>query len=248
MNSIKARLERVLDWLGRAAPDVVCLQEIKVVTGSFPHEELAAAGYQSVAWGQKTYNGVAILSRTPIDDVSRGFTGEGEEDEARLIAGTINGVRIISAYMPNGGGGEERFAYKLEWMAQLLRHLRDHESPDRPLALCGDYNIAPHDDDVASLELFGDTPHVHPKTRQALAELEQWGLKDVFRPFHPEGRVFSWWDYRMLGFPKNRGMRIDHVFATESLAAKCSGAHVERDERKGKLPSDHAPVVATFDI
>lgn len=248
MNSIKARLDRVLDWLGRASPDVLCLQEIKVVTGDFPHEEFAAAGYESVAWGQKTYNGVAILSRTPIEHVSRGFTGTGEEDEARLIAATVIGVRIVSAYMPNGGGGEERFAHKLAWMARLHKYLREEESPDKPLALCGDFNIAPNDDDVASLELFGNTPHVHPEARAALAAFEQWGLTDVVRPFHPEGKVFSWWDYRMLGFPKNRGMRIDHIFATKPLAKRCTGAHIERNERKGKLPSDHAPVVAQFDV
>ncbi len=247
VNSIKVRLERLLDWLDRTSPDVVCLQEIKTITSGFPQEELAAAGYESVAWGQKTYNGVALLSRTPMSDVLRGFTGKGEEDQARLISARINGVRVISAYMPNGAGEPDRFAYKLEWMAMLLRHLREHASPDEPVALCGDYNIAPFDDDVCSLEMFGDTPHVQPETRAALAEFQQWGLSDVFRPHHPEGKVFSWWDYRMLGFPKNHGMRIDHIYATQSLASMCTEAHVDRNERKGTKPSDHAPVVAAFD-
>ncbi len=248
VNSIRARLARLLDWLGRAAPDVVCLQELKVPDDDFPVAELREAGYQAVFHGQRTYNGVAILSRTESEDVTRGFDGVGDEEQARLISARVSGIRIISAYFPNGQTvGSDKWAYKLAWMARLKDHLAAHYSPTEPLALLGDFNVAPEDRDVARPDEWRESVLCHQEARAGLRAIADWGLIDSMR-LHEEGPgPWSWWDYRMLAFPKGNGLRIDHVYVTRPVADRCTKAWVERNERKGKLPSDHAPVMVELD-
>jgi exodeoxyribonuclease-3 len=247
VNSIKARRERLLAFLQRHAPDVVCLQELKVETEAFPMEEVNALGYQAVVHGQRSYNGVAILAKTELEAPTIGL-GDGGEDAARFLTAVVSGIRVMSVYVPNGGStASEKWQYKLEWLTRLLRYLEQHHTPSEPLVLCGDLNIAPDDSDVARPDEWRSTVLCAPEVRAAFRRLVAWGFTDVFRKHHPEGGVYSWWDYRMLGFPKGNGLRIDHILATASVAARTSDARIDREERKGKLPSDHAPVLATFD-
>ena len=245
VNSVRARLPRVIDWLQRNAPDVICLQETKVEDSAFPHEEFRALGYQTTIFGQRTYNGVAILSHAPLTDVVMGL---GDDDlEARYIVGRVNGIRVASVYVPNGKAvGTDKFAYKLDWLARWRRWLQSHANVDEPLALCGDYNIAPDDRDVHDPEAWKDQVLCHPDERAALTLIKEWGVQDVFRRHHSEAGIYSWWDYRQLGFPKNRGLRIDYLLCTAALADRCVSVRVDREARKGKEPSDHAPVIAEF--
>jgi len=247
VNSIRAREERLLKWLATQQPDVVCLQELKVVEEAFPFEALRKAGYHAAVYGQKTYNGVAILARTEPTDVERGFGNGVDDPQARLIAATVNGVRIVSAYVPNGAEvGSDKYAYKLEWLQRLKTHLKDRDRLSVPLALCGDFNIAPEPRDVADPELWEGTVLFNPEMREQFRGLLELGLVDTFRRHHAEGGFYSWWDYRQLGFQRNDGLRIDHILAARSLADRCTEALIDREERKGAKPSDHAPVVAVF--
>jgi exodeoxyribonuclease-3 len=247
VNSVRARIERVLAWLSTHKPDIVCLQELKCEEQLLPTLELHALGYHGVYHCQKTYNGVAILSRAPISDVTLGLDDGEDDPQTRLIAGTIDGVRVISAYFPNGDTvGSDKFLYKLKWMARLRAYLDKRHSADEALVLCGDFNVAPEARDVHDPLAWERTVLFHPDARQALERVRGFGFTDVFRQHHTDGGAYSWWDYRMLGFPKNRGLRIDHIFATESMAARSNGSWIDREERKGKQPSDHAPVLATF--
>lgn len=249
VNSIRARLDRVVDWLASHRPDVVCLQEIKVTTDRFPTDALAEAGYHAAVHGQPTYHGVAILSREPAEDVERGLCDGVDDGQARLIGARIGGVRILSAYVPNGGEvGSEKFAYKLAWLDRLRAHLERDASPEEPLLLCGDLNVAPEDRDVANPEAWSDTVLCHPSARKALRQVVEWGLVDAFRLHHEEGGLYSWWDYRQLAFPRNDGLRIDHILATAPLGQRCTTASIDRDARKGKQPSDHVPVIAEFAV
>jgi exodeoxyribonuclease-3 len=246
VNSVRARLERLLAWLEKEAPDVLCLQELKVTGDDFPADAIRTAGYRSAVFGQKTYNGVAILSRTEPQEIERGMGGA-DDPQARLIAATVNGIRVISAYFPNGQAvGTEKYDYKLAWMGRLRTYLETRLSPVEPVVLCGDFNVARDDADVARPETWAGSVLCHDAAREALERIRTWGFVDVFRRHHPDGGVYSWWDYRMLAFPKNNGLRIDHVFATEGLAERSTAAAVDREERKGKKPSDHAPVIAVF--
>ena len=248
VNSIRARLDRLLAWLGRENPDVVCLQELKVTDDQFPRVELEAAGWHAAIHGQKTYNGVAILAKSMPQDVKIGMADDVQDDEARLIAATVNGVRVISAYVPNGKFvGSNTWPYKQEWLRRLRGYLERSGDKNQPLVLCGDFNIAPEDRDVARPEEWRGSVLFHEEMSSLLAELIGWGLVDTIRLHHHENGPYTWWDYRMLGFPKGNGLRIDHILATAPLAAKCREAYVCRDERKGKQPSDHAPVVAVFE-
>jgi exodeoxyribonuclease III len=246
VNSVRSREERLLRWLDKTRPDVLCLQELKTVDASFPRESIEAAGYRVVVFGQKTYNGVAILSRVEPTDVQRGM---GDVDpEARLLAAEISGIRIINAYFPNGQAvGSEKWAYKLDWMRRLAKHLDRHYRPSDPVILCGDFNVVRDDLDAARPDDWAGTVLCHPDAREGLEAIRQWGFTDVFREHHPAGGVYSWWDYRMLAFPKNNGLRLDHIFATAPMAWRCRSAEIDRDERKGAKPSDHAPVVAVFE-
>lgn len=247
VNSIRKRMGRVLAWLDEHAPDVLCLQETKVEDEAFPREELAGRGYEIAIYGQKSYNGVAILSRQPIADVACGLGVHAEDGEARLIAGTTAGVRVISAYFPNGREvGSVHYERKLAWMAALREAVARAHTPQDSILLCGDFNVAPEDIDVHDPVAWAGKNLCSEPERAALRDLAAWGFSDLFRCLQKDGGFYSWWDYRMLGFPKNRGLRIDHIFATEPLRERCESVVIDREARKGKLPSDHAPVIATF--
>jgi exodeoxyribonuclease III len=247
VNSVRSRLDRLVAFLARHEPDIVCLQELKGLEEVFPFEPIQAAGYHSTVFGQKTYNGVAILSRDEPTDVIKGF---GDPDEpARLIAATINGVRVVNVYVPNGQTIEsDQWPVKLAWLARLRAWLDETADPSQRLVLCGDFNIARDDADLANPDNWADSVLCHADVRAAFTGLCDWPMVDVFRKHHPAGGVFSWWDYRRMGFIKNDGIRLDHILATTTLADACSDAFVDRDERKGEKPSDHAPVIAAFDL
>ncbi len=251
VNSIRTRLERAEAWLRAHEPDVLCLQEIKVVDEDFPRGVFEDLGYHVETWGQKTYNGVAILSRSPIEDVHRGLPHDGDDAQARLIAGTVDGVRIICVYVPNGKNVTSwHFAYKLDWLARLEELLTTACDKDQPLILLGDFNIAPDDRDVYDPDAWAGRVHFHPVEHAALARLTGWGLHDVFRKHHEQAGAYSWWDYRGGAFPRDRGLRIDLVLATRAMLERSKGCEIDREERKEakgqSKPSDHAPVVATF--
>ena len=254
VNSVRTRLRRVCAFLERHRPDALCLQELKVTDADFPFDEIRAAGYEAVVHGQKTYNGVGLLARVMPTDVVRGF-GDGEDDpQARFIGATIGDVRVYSVYVPNGQEvGSAAFHYKLRWLARLRAYLAKHHRPDEAIAIGGDYNIAPDDRDVYDPAGWKDSTLCHPEERAALRTLCDFGLVDTLRQQHPEGvGPFTWWDYRMLAFPKNMGLRIDHVLASAPLAARCTEAVVDRNERKSNRAdkedkaSDHAPVLIRF--
>ncbi len=261
VNSVKARLPRLLEWLAETEPDIVCLQETKVAAALFPAAEVEELGYEVAAHGDGRWNGVALLSRVGLEDVSLGFPGEpsypGESaepaliddpglrrPEARAIGATCGGIRVWSLYVPNGRTPDSpHYAYKLDWLAALRTALAaelDHE-PD--LVACGDFNVAPTDDDVWDPAVFIGSTHVTPAERRALAELRALGLRDVVPTPMKGPHPFTYWDYRAGMFAKNNGMRIDLVYATGSVAGRVRAAYVDREARKGKGPSDHAPIV-----
>jgi len=244
VNSVKARSERLMRWLDKHKPDVLCLQELKAEDAGFPLAEVQAAGYSAVLLGQRTYNGVAILSRSPTANVRAGLDDGVEDPQARFLSAEVEGLTFLSCYVPNGSEPtSDKFAYKLRWLERLLSYLERHHEKRERLVLCGDLNIAPNDSDVARPEEWKDTVLCHPQVREAFERLIAHGLVDSFRALRPEPGLYSWWDYRMLGFPKGNGLRIDHVLVTPDLLPRCKQAFIDRDERKGKLPSDHAPVV-----
>jgi exodeoxyribonuclease-3 len=247
VNSIRARMERLCAWLAAQAPDVLCLQETKVEDNVFPALELESLGYHAAAYGQKTYNGVAVLARQPFDDIVRGF-GDGIEDaQARFLVVRVGKLRVGSLYVPNGQAvGTDKFRYKLAWLERWRAWLATHADVSQPLVFCGDINVAPEDRDVHDPEAWRDQVMCHPDERAALAEVRRWGLVDVFRQLNPDASQYTWWDYRQLSFPKNRGLRIDHILCTQGMAAGCRSVVIDRDARKGQAPSDHAPVVAEF--
>jgi exodeoxyribonuclease-3 len=246
VNSMKVRLAHVIEWLHNHDPDVLVLQEIKQLTENFPAEALDEAGYRSIANGQKTYNGVAVVSKTsPADPVTDlpGF----DDPQRRVLATTIDGLRVVNLYVPNGSEvGSEKYAYKLEWLAALHDWLSDELQRHENLVVLGDFNIAPADADVYDPEKWGDAILCSPAEREALGKLVDLGLTDVFREFdQPEG-TFSWWDYRAAGFRRNAGLRIDLILASKAMAGRCTAAYVDKEPRAWERPSDHAPVVAEF--
>lgn len=247
VNSIRARRERLLRWLAAHGPDVLCLQELKAADEDFPFEDVRQAGYYAAVHGQRTYNGVAILSRKEAACVDRGLGDAADDPQARLISARIEDLRVLSAYVPNGGEvGSDKWAYKLDWMQRFRAYLDARCDPSQPLVVCGDFNVAPEPRDVSEPAVWEGTVLFHPEARTALEEVRRWGLVDAFRLHHPEAGQYSWWDYRRLAFPKNKGLRIDLILASEPLARLCTGASIDRQERKGKQPSDHAPVIAEF--
>ncbi len=247
VNSIRARQARVLAWLAAAQPDALCMQETKVVDKDFPVEEFRALGYHVALLGQRTYNGVAIAAREEPADVVCGLSDGVDDPQARLIAATVAGVRVISAYCPNGQSvGSEKFAYKLQWFERLRRYLDLRCNAATPLALCGDFNVAPEPIDVHDPAAWEGQTLFTLDERAAWRRVCEFGLVDVYRKKHPEPGRYSWWDYRQLAFPFNKGLRIDHVLASAPLAERCTAAEIDREARKGKEPSDHAPVVAQF--
>jgi exodeoxyribonuclease-3 len=248
VNSLKRRQDRVEEWLGYADADVVCLQETKVSDENFPQLAFGALGYDAVHHGPGQWNGVAILSRVGITDVTTGFDGaelvDPYEGDARLLAATCGGVRVVTVYVPNGREvGSDFYARKLEWLGCLRSWLDATASPDDPLAVLGDFNVAPEDRDLWSPAAFEGDTHVTEPERAAVAALEEWGLVDAFRQVYPQDRLFTYWDYRRGDFHEHRGMRIDLVLVSKPLAGRVQWALVDRNARKGKLPSDHAPVV-----
>jgi exodeoxyribonuclease-3 len=247
VNSVRARLVRLLAWLQKVQPDIVCLQELKAREDVFPFEAIREAGYHAAVYGQKTFNGVSILSRTEPQNIVRGMDDGVVDPQARFLAAQIGEIQVLSAYVPNGQVvGSEPYAYKLDWLRRLRSFLGRHFTHETPLVLCGDFNVARDERDVADPAAWAETVLYHPTSRAALEELLAWGLVDVHRQQHPEGNLFSWWDYQALAFPRNQGLRLDYIFATAPLALRCTSAEIDRQERKGQKPSDHAPVVAEF--
>lgn len=247
VNSLNVRLPHVLEWLSANAPDVLVLQEIKQVTDAFPVEELSDAGYRSIASGQKTYNGVAVISREQPGDPVTDFPGF-EDPQRRILAVTVDDVRIVNLYVPNGQAvGSEKYAYKLGWLDALRKFIEGEIERHDKLVILGDFNIAPADEDVYDPEKWGDAILCSPAERAALQALLSLGLTDVFRQFeHPE-KSFSWWDYRAAGFRRNAGLRIDLILSSDSMTRVCTASYVDKEPRRWERPSDHAPVVAEFD-
>jgi len=248
VNSIKVRLGQVLDWLGTEKPHVLALQETKSPDENFPVEELEAAGYHAAFSGQKTYNGVATLSRTPGEQVVTDLPGL-DDPQRRLLASSIDGVRVLNVYVPNGQEvGSDKYAYKLDWLRKLRDYVTAQLSSHPRLVVLGDFNIAPEDRDVHDPEAWRGKVLCSDAERAALGELLAVGLHDVFRGFDQEERLFSWWDYRMMAFRRNHGLRIDLILASQGLAEACTACHIDKAPRKLERPSDHTPVVAEFDL
>ena len=248
VNSIRSRVERVAAWTERERPDVLCFQEIKTTDDGFPFGVFAGLGYEAEVFGQKTYNGVAILSRLPMTKAVRNLPDDEPEAPRRLIAATIGKVRIVNVYVPNGQSPEsEKFVYKMDWLARLRAFLDETAKPGGSLVLLGDFNVAPEERDVRYPDLWRGHIHFHPREHEALARITSWGLHDLLRKHHEEGGLYSWWDYRQLAFQKNNGLRIDLVLGTKRMLNRCTGVVIHRDERKGESPSDHVPVVAEFE-
>jgi exodeoxyribonuclease-3 len=244
VNSLSARMPRLLDWLRDHQPDVIALQETKLDDARFPAMEIVAAGYHATFSGQRTYNGVAILSREPARDVAPDMP-EFPDDHKRVLAATIGEVRLICFYVPNGQAvTSEKYQYKLRWLAAATSYLRHQLSHHPRLAVVGDFNIAPEDRDVYAPDLWREQVLCTTAERAAFRDWLSLGLKDAFRLFDQPEKTFSWWDYRMLAFPKNNGLRIDHILLSPALAARCTACSIDRQARKGERPSDHAPVMA----
>jgi len=247
VNSLKVRLPHVLDWLAATQADVLCLQETKMEDRVFPFAELEAAGYHAAHNGQKTYNGVAILARGKLEDVRCDIPAFADEQK-RVIAATVNGVRIVCAYMPNGQAvASDKYAYKLRWLAALADSLRDELQRWPQLVLLGDYNIAPEDRDVHDPAAWKDQILCSEPERAAFQRLLDLGLADAFRLFEQPEKSYSWWDYRQMGFRLNRGLRIDHILLSKPLAAACRACVIDKAPRKLERPSDHAPVIVTLE-
>ncbi len=244
VNSVRARLQRVVAFLTKARPDVVCLQETKVVDADFPAGAFQELGWHAAYHGQKTYNGVAILSREPPQDVERGMDDKEVDHEARFLAATVGGVRVVSLYVPNGQAvGSEKFAWKLRWLERLRAWLDRRHRPGDALALGGDFNIAPEDRDVWDPEKWRGQVLFSDEEKAALSRVRDFGLVDALRLRNQEPGLFTWWDYRMGAFHRGWGLRIDHFLVSNPVAARVSSAFVDRDERKGSEPSDHAPLI-----
>ncbi len=246
INSLRKRQDRLFAWLEAKKPDIVCLQETKCPDEQFPVLALQAAGYHSVYHGEKSYNGVAILSKNESRDVRPSLCDEVVDPQARVIAVTIDTVRVFSVYAPNGQAvGSPAYDYKLKWYARLRDCLLKEKCAQ--LIVCGDFNVAPEDVDVHDPDLWRGAIMCSDGERTAFRQLCDGSFRDTLRLHHKEGGLFSWWDYRMLSFPKNRGLRIDAILASEALAKRCTTAGIDREMRKGKEPSDHAPVWAEFE-
>ena len=246
INSLRKRQDRLSAWLETTKPDVVCLQETKCADDQFPVLALQAAGYHSAYHGEKSYNGVAILSKSKPREVRASLCDEIADPQARVIAATIDDVRVFSIYAPNGQAiGSPAYDYKLNWYARLRDCVSKEKTTDRIVS--GDFNVAPDDVDVHDPDLWRGAIMCSAGERRAFRQLCDAGLSDTLRLHHQEGGLFTWWDYRMLSFPKNRGRRIDAILASDALAKKCAAAGIDREMRKWKEPSDHAPVWAEFE-
>lgn len=249
VNSVTARLPVVKQWLESARPDVLCLQELKCVDEKFPAAEFKELGYDAAVFGQKTYNGVAILSRSGCSDVERGFNDDGEGAHARLLAATVGGVRVVNVYVPNGQFvGSDKYRFKLEWLARLRRFFDEQYGRGEPVLLCGDFNVAPEERDVHDPAEWEGHVLFSKRERAALEKVREWGFVDAFRLHTKEGGHYSWWDYRQNSFRRNAGLRIDHIWVSEPLAELCRESWIDKEPRAWERPSDHTPVVASFDL
>jgi len=248
VNSLKVRLPQVLDWLGKHRPDALCLQELKLDDASFPKAEIQAAGYSAAFSGQKTYNGVAILSREPAANIACGIAGF-DDAQRRVISADVNGARVVCAYVPNGQSVDsDKYQYKLDWLAAFSTWLARELAAHPRLAVLGDYNIAPEDRDVHDPKAWEGQVLVSPRERDAFRRLIGLGFRDSFRLFEQPENSFTWWDYRMNGFKRNLGLRIDHILLSPGLAANCAGCSIDLEPRRHERPSDHAPVVAEIEV
>jgi exodeoxyribonuclease-3 len=246
VNSLRVRLPQVIGWLSQSPVDVLAMQETKLVDTDFPRQELEDAGFKVHFSGQKTYNGVALLSRWPLEDIVCDIP-EFDDPPRRVLAATTNGVRVINLYVPNGQSvGSEKYEYKLRWLAALAKWLAAELTRHERLVVLGDFNIAPEDRDVHDPAVWAGNIHVSESERAALKVLLDAGLIDVFRQFEQPPKTFSWWDYRMFAFRRNHGLRIDLILASAAFAKVCTECRVDREPRKAERPSDHAPVVANF--
>ena len=246
VNSLKVRLAQLLDWLALEQPDAICLQEIKLEDEKFPRAEIEAAGYHAVFAGQKTYNGVAILARETPQAVEYGIAGF-DDPQKRVISATVGGVRLVSAYVPNGQSlDSDKYRYKLDWLKTFAAWLKGELARYPQIAVLGDFNIAPEDRDVHDPKAWEGQVLVSPLERASFQELLDTGLQDSFRLFEQPEKSFSWWDYRMNAFKRNLGLRIDHVLLSAPLAQRCIASRIFVDVRKLERPSDHAPVMAVL--
>ena len=251
VNSILARLPLVTRWLEAAQPDVLCVQETKCTDDKFPTLELKAIGYDSVIFGQQTYNGVAIISRAgcaTLQTAQRGYPFDDPSSQARLLSVDIAGVRIVNVYIPNGQMvGSEKYQFKLDWLKRLREFLDASYDNSTPVLLCGDFNVAPEERDVHDPRLWQNRILFSEPEKAALQHVKDWGFTDTFRLHTEEGGHYSWWDYRAGAFRRNLGLRIDHVWVSAPLAARSKATWIDKEPRQWERPSDHAPVVAEFD-
>ena len=248
VNSLKARLERVEQWLADMQPDVLCMQETKLSDEAFPALTFMGMGYETAHHGQGQWNGVAILSKIGLEDVTMNFADGEPDPDARIVTAVCDGIRVSSVYVPNGRAlDDEHYKYKLRWLAQLRQHVALLSTSADPVIVAGDFNIAPADLDVYDPAKFVGQTHTSPSERALLGELLDWGLVDLFRQHHTDGKLYSWWDYRAGDFHQGRGLRIDLVLGSASIADRCKWSVIDRNARKGQMPSDHAPVIVELD-
>ena len=248
VNSLNVRLPHLLDWLAKTQPDVMCLQETKLADEKFPAAALRDAGYEVVFAGQRSYNGVAILSKLPLSIVERGIAGW-EDTQQRVISASVAGVRVVCVYVPNGEAlGSEKFDYKMRWMAALRMWLAQELAAHPLLAVAGDYNVAPEPRDVHDPAAWEGKIHFTPPEREALHALFGIGLADAFRLFDQPERSYTWWDYRMMAFRRKMGLRIDHILLSPELAKRCTACTIDVEPRRLERPSDHAPVIADLAV
>lgn len=247
VNSILARMPLVLRWLDDVKPDVVCMQETKCTDDRFPTLVFQERGYQCQLFGQQSYNGVAILSRCECQTTHRGYPGDDETAQSRLITSTVNDIQIVNVYIPNGQAvGSEKYEMKLGWMRRLREFFDQNYDPTRPVLLCGDFNVAPEERDVHDVRLWQGRIMFSEQERVTLQQIKDWGFTDAFRLHNEEGGKFTWWDYRAGAFRRNMGLRIDHVWITEPLVSRSVRSWIDLEPRTWEKPSDHAPMIAEF--
>lgn len=248
VNSIKSRLDHVLKWCELNRPDVLCLQETKSVDEKFPYRRLNAIGFPHIEHlGERAYNGVAIISKHPLSNVQRNLPDDKKGAQSRLLAATIGGLHVVNIYGPHGTSlGTDRYDLKLKWMERLRKYLDKTFEKDDDVILCGDFNVAPHEPDVWKVSVWRDKLHFTKAERDAIQNVKKWGLVDVFRQINGDVKEFSWWDQYFNAFERDRGLRIDHIWASAPLAERCTDCWIDKDPRSWEHPSDHAPVVAEF--
>lgn len=247
VNSINVRMPQLTAWLKAADPDVLCVQETKCVDEAFPYQAFADLGYHTAFYGQRSYNGVAIISKEEPKDVVKGFPDDDVESQKRLIAATVGGIRIVDVYIPNGQSlGSDKFQFKLDWLQRLRRFFDESYKRDEKVLLCGDFNVAAEPADVWNPPAWEGHIHFSKPERAAIQYIKQWGFTDAFRKINGDVKAFSWWDYRAGAFQKNHGLRIDHIWVSQPLADICRNCTIDVEPRKLEKPSDHAPVIAEF--